>query len=154
MEKTGKIITYILWALIIVTAVLVISLVTNINDANDADPAMLSWINANLIWVYILGIIGGGIAIFFGLFHTFTNKQAAKSGLISLAFMAAVVLVAYLLASPEIPQFIGVDKFIAEGLTTKTIRLVDTGLHTTYILFAIAVISIVLGPVIRLVYNK
>jgi len=154
MEKIGKIITFILWALIIVSAVLIISLVANINDVNKQDPAMLSWINANLVWVYILGIIGAGIAIFFGLFHTFTNKQAAKSGLISLVFMGVVALVAYLLASPEMPQFIGIDKFIAEGLTSGTVKLVDTGLHATYILFAIAVISIVLGPVIRLVYNK
>jgi hypothetical protein len=154
MEKIGKIITFILWALIIVSAVLVISLVANINDVNKQDPAMLSWINANLIWVYILGIIGAGIAVFFGLFHTFTNKQAAKSGLISLVFMGVVALVAYLLASPEIPQFIGIDKFIADGLTSSTVKLVDTGLHATYILFAIAVISIILGPVIRLVYNK
>jgi hypothetical protein len=58
------------------------------------------------------------------------------------------------LASPEIPRFIGVDKFIAEGLTTSTIKLVDAGLIATYILFGIAVVSIVLGPIIRLIYNK
>ncbi len=154
MEKIGKIITIVLWALIIVSAVLVISLVANINDVNDADPAMLSWINANLIWVYILGITGAGIAILFGLFHTVTSKQAAKNGLISLLFLGTVALVAFLLASPEIPQFIGVDKFIAEGLNSSTIKLVDAGLIATYILFGIAVISIIVGPVIRLVYNK
>lgn len=154
MEKIGKKVTIVLWALIIVSAVLVISLITNINDVNESDPAMLSWINANLIWVYILGIVGAGIAVFFALFHTLSSKQAAKGGLISLIFMAAVALIAYLLASPEIPQFIGVDKFIADGLTTQTIKLVDTGLIATYILFAIAVLTILLGPVIRLVYNK
>ncbi len=154
MEKIGKIITIVLWALIIVSAILIVSLVVNINDVNDQDPAMLSWVNASLIWVYILGITGAGIAVFFGLYHTLTNKQAAKSGLISLAFMGAVALVAYLLASPEIPRFIGVDKFIAEGLTTSTVKLVDTGLIATYILFGIAILSILLGPVIRLIYNK
>jgi hypothetical protein len=154
MEKIGKIISIVLWALIIVSAILIISLVANINDVNEQDPAMLSWINANLVWVYILLITGAGIAVLFGLFHTVTSKQAAKSGLISLLFMGAVVLVAYLSASPEIPRFIGVDKFIAEGLNSDTIKLVDTGLITTYILFGIAVISIILGPVIRLIYNK
>jgi hypothetical protein len=154
MEKISKIVTILLWALIIVSAILVISLVANINDVNEQDPTMLSWINVNLIWVYILGVLGAGIAVFFALFHTLTNKQAAKSGLISLLFMGAVAFIAYVLASPEIPRFIGVDKFIAEGLTTNTIKLVDTGLIATYILFGIAVISIVLGPVIRLIYNK
>jgi hypothetical protein len=59
MEKIGKMITIVLWALIIVSAILVVSLVANINDLNDADPDMLNWINANLIWVYILGVAGG-----------------------------------------------------------------------------------------------
>jgi hypothetical protein len=154
MGKISKIITIVLWALIIVSAVLIVSLVANINDTNDADPAMLTWINANLVWVYILLVVGAGIAILFGLFHTVTNKQAAKSGLISLLFMGLVALVAYLLASPEIPKFIGIDKFIAEGLTGNTVKLVDTGLIATYILIAIAVLSIALGPLIRLVYNK
>lgn len=154
MEKIGKKVTIVLWALIIVSAVLVISLIANINEVNEQDPAMLSWININLIWVYILGIVGAGIAVVFAIFHTLSSKQAAKGGLISLIFMGAVALVAYLLASPEMPQFIGIDRFIADGLTTQTIKLVDTGLIATYILFAIAVLSILLGPVIRLVYNK
>lgn len=154
MEKISKVITIVLWALIIVSAILVVSLVVNINDANKYDPATLSWINLNIIWVYILLAAGAGIAVLFSLFHTLTNKQAAKSGLISLVFMGAVALIAFLLASPEIPRFIGVDKFIAEGLTTSTIKLVDTGLWATYILFGLAIASIVLGPVIRLIYNK
>ncbi|TNF40721.1 MAG: hypothetical protein EP310_08430 [Bacteroidetes bacterium] len=153
MEKIGKIVTILLWALLIVSAILVVSLVANINDVNDQDPAMLSWINANIVWVYILGITGAGLAVVFGLLHTLGNKEAAKEGIISLVFLGVVALVAFLLASPEIPQFIGVDKFIADGLTGETIKLVDAGLIATYILFAIAVLSIILGPVIRLVRN-
>ena len=153
MDKFGKKVTIVLWALVIVSAILIISLLANLSE-NDNDPTMLSWINANLIWVYILGIIGAGIIVFFGLYHTFTSKQAAKNGLISLAFMGGVALIAYVLASPEIPRFIGVDKYIADGLTGSTMKLVDTGLIATYILFGIAIFSIVLGPVIRLVFNK
>jgi hypothetical protein len=48
----------------------------------------------------------------------------------------------------------GVEKFKAEGLTEQTMKLVDTGLWVTALLFAIAIISIILGPVIRLVYKK
>ncbi len=151
MDKIGKIVTILLWALLIVSAILVVSLVANINDVNDQDPAMLSWINANIVWVYILGITGAGLALVFGFLHTLSNKEAAKEGLISLLFLGVVAVVSFLLASPEIPQFIGVDNFIAKGLTGETIKLVDAGLIATYILFAIAVLSIILGPVIRLV---
>ena len=150
MEKTGKIVTIILWVLIGVSVILSISLVANISD-NEQDPNMLSWININLIWVYILGIVGAGLALFFAIFHTVTSKEAAKKGLTSVLFLASVVLVSYLLASPEMPKFIGAEKFIAEGLTGKTIKLVDTGLIALYIMLAISVLVFIFSPFIRLI---
>lgn len=150
MEKIGKIITIILWALIAVSAILVISLMANISE-NDLDPAMLSWINVNLIWVYILGILGGSLAVIFGLVHSFSNAQSAKKGILSLGFLVGVVLIAYIVASPAIPKFIGVDKFIADGLNGSTMKLVDTGLITLYIMLGIAILTFIIGPIIRVV---
>ncbi len=154
MEKIGKKITIVLWALVIITLILIISLMANINEANETDPDMLSWINTNLIWVYILLAVAAGLAILFAIYQTLSDKKAAKGGIISLAFLGGVAVVSFVLSSPEIPQFIGVDKFIADGLTPQTIKLVDTGLIATYIMLAISVLTILLGPVIRLVYNK
>ena len=148
MGKIGKIVTIILWVLIIVSAVLIISLIANIGE--DADPVMGGWIDTNLVWAYILIAFGAGFAVLAGLFHTVTNKKALKGGIISLVFMGAVALISFLLASPEIPQFPGVDKFIQEGLTEGVSKMVDTGLIATYILLAIAVLSIVATPVFRL----
>lgn len=151
MEKTGKIVTIVLWCLLIVSAILVVSLMVNIDEENDFDPTMLSWVNTNIIWAYILVAFGAGVAIISGLFHTATDKKAAKGGLISLGFMGVVALVAYLLASPEIPQFIGVDKFINDGtLNERVVKLVDTGLYATYILLGISILSIVVTSVTRL----
>lgn len=139
-----------LWALVIVSAVLVVSLMTNISE-NDADPAMGSWINNNLVWAYILVFAAAGMALFFGIIQMLTNKKAAKAGLISIAFMGAVVLISYLIASPEIPKFLGVDKFINDGsLTANVAKLIDTGLYATYILIAIAILSILFSSVTRL----
>jgi hypothetical protein len=150
MEKTGKIVSIILWALIGVSVILSISLIANISD-NEQDPNMLNWIGINLFWVYILGIAGTGLAVVFAIYHTLTSKQAAKKGLISVVFLAAVALIAYLLASPEMPKFIGADKFIAEGLTGKTIKLVDTGLIALYIMLAVSVLVFIVSPIIRIV---
>ena len=151
MEKIGKIITIVLWSLVIVSVILIISLMANINEANETDPAMLSWINSNLIWVYILLAISSGLVVFFAIFHTISDKKSAQQGLISVLFLGGVALVSYLLASPEIPQFLGVDKFIADGLTGQTVKLVDTGLIATYIMLAISVLAFVAGPIIRIV---
>ena len=151
MGKTGKIVNIVLWALLIVSAILIVSLMVNINEDVDTDPAMLSWLNTNVIWAYILLIFGAGIAIIASLLHMFTDKKAAKGGIISLVFLGAVALISYLLASPEIPQFIGVDKFIADGtLNSHVAKLVDTGLYATYILLALAILAVASSSVMRL----
>ncbi len=151
MEKIGKKITIVLWALVVVSIILTVSLMANINPDNDQDPAMLSWINTNLIWVYILGIVAAGLAVLFAIFQTLSDKKATKNGLISLAFLGGVALISYLLASPEIPQFLGVDKFIADGLNGQTMKLVDTGLIALYFMLAISVLAFIVGPIIRIV---
>lgn len=151
MGKTGKIVNIVLWALLIVSAILIVSLMVNINEDVDTDPAMLSWLNTNVIWAYILLIFGAGIAIIASLLHMFTDKKAAKGGIISLVFLGAVALISYLLASPEIPQFVGVDKFIADGtLNSHVAKLVDTGLYATYILLALAILAVASSSVMRL----
>jgi hypothetical protein len=150
MSKTAKIVTIILWALIIVSTILLVSLFVNISDV-DTDPTMGRWINSNLVWSYILVAVGAGVAVLSGLFHMFTDKKAAKAGLISLGFMVVVVLLAYLLASPEIPQFAGVDKFLADGtLNERVAKLTDTGLYATYILLGLAVLAVASSAVMRL----
>ncbi|WP_297091924.1 hypothetical protein [uncultured Draconibacterium sp.] len=150
MGKSAKIVTIILWALIIVSTILLVSLFVNISEV-DTDPVMGSWINSNLVWGYILVAIGAGVAVLSGLFHMFTDKKAAKAGIISLGFMGVVALLAYMLASPEIPQFVGVDKFIADGTLNESVaKLVDTGLYAVYILLGLAVLAVASSSVMRL----
>lgn len=150
MSKTGKIITILLWVLLIVSAVLIVSLMVNISE-NDADPIMGNWINTNLIWAYILVAVGAGIAVISGLLQMATDLKAAKGGLIALAFLAVIAVISFLLASDSIPQFVGVEKFINDGvLTAKVAKMVDTGLIATYILLGLAIISTVFSSVFRL----
>jgi len=150
MTKAGKIITILLWIIILISAVLVVSLMANISE-NPADPAMGSWINSNLIWSYILLIFCAGVAILAALFHMITDIHAAKKGLMAFLFLGVVLLVAYLLASDEIPQFIGVQKYIDNGTLTTTIaKWIDTGLYLTYILLGLAILSIAFSSVSRL----
>lgn len=149
MIKISKFVTILLWVLLLVSAVLVVSMMANITE-NEADPAMSSWLNTNLIWAYVLMATGAGVAVLAGLFHMVTDISAAKKGLISLVILGAVVVVAYLLSSDTMPQFLGVQRFINQGLTQQTVKLIDTGLIITYILLGLAVLSIVLSPVTRL----
>ncbi|NOY96935.1 MAG: hypothetical protein GXO81_11325 [Chlorobi bacterium] len=155
MTKVGKLLTIVLWVLLVVSAVLVISLMANISDVKAdpsmADPSMVSWINANLIWVYILLAIGAGSAVVAGILHTISDAAAAKQGLISLGFLVVVGLIAYFLASDAIPTFHGVDKYIADGtLTPRISKMIGTGLYATYILLFIAIALIASSSVTKL----
>ena len=150
MEKVGKIVTILLWVLLLVSAVLIVSMMVNISE-NEADPTMGRWINSNLVWSYVLLAIGAGIAVLAGLFHMATDIKAAKKGLISLVFLVVVAVVAYLLASDAIPQFPGVQKFINDGtLTTQVTKMINARLYATYILLALAILSILFSSVTRL----
>ncbi len=151
MEKTNRFVTILLWALLVISAVLIVSLMVNINEEVETDPAMLSWVNSNLIWAYILVAIAAGVAIISGLMQAVTDRKALKGGLIALGFFAVVGVISYSLASDAIPQFVGVDKFLNDGtLTANVAKLVDTGLYATYILLGLAVLSIVFSSVSRL----
>ena len=150
MSKSGKIVTIILWVLLIISTVLVVSLMVNISD-NDADPVMGGWINSNLIWTYILVVFVAGVALISGLMHMVTDKKAAKRGVITIILFAIVAGISYMFASDSIPQFVGVDKFINDGtLTAQVSKMIDTGLYATYILIGVAILSVAFSSVTRL----
>lgn len=147
MTKVSRLLTIILWVILAISAVLIVSMMVNITE-NDADTVMGGWINTNLVWTYILMATGAGIALLSGILHMGSDIGAAKKGLISLGAIALIAVVAYTLASDAIPQFIGVDKFIENGtLTPRIAKMVDAGLIATYLLFGIAIISIVWSSV-------
>lgn len=151
MNKEGKIVTILLWVIIIISAVLVVSLMANVGEDYKTNAVLAGWIYTNLTWAYILLAICAGIAIVFGLFQMVTDRKAAKGGLIALVFLGVVAGISYMLSSDEIPQFIGVQKFINDGtLTEKVSKLVDTGLYATYILLGLALLSIAYSSVSRL----
>jgi len=143
MTKLSRLLTILMWVILAVSAVLIVSMMVNISE-NKADPVMGGWINTNLVWSYILLAVGAGIALLSGIFQMVSDIGAAKKGLISLVAVAVLAVVAYSLASDVMPQFIGVDRFIADGTLTPNIaKLVDTGLIATYLLFGLAIVSIV-----------
>ncbi len=151
MNKTGKYVSIFMWVLVIITAILAISLIANLSD-NEADPAMNSWVSTNLTWAYILMIFSVVVLVGFALYQTATNFQAAKKGLMAMAFMGVVVLISYIMASDAMPTFFGAQKFIDDGTVTPSVmKWVDTGLIATYIVFGISVVSILYASVSRLI---
>ncbi|MGQ8336429.1 hypothetical protein ACUNWD_07740 [Sunxiuqinia sp. A32] len=147
--KLDKVLTIMLWVLLAVSAFLVVSMMANISE-NDADPTMNAWINTNITWSYLLLGISAVVAIVFALLHTFTDKDAAKKGLMALVFAGVVLAISYALSTDALPEFYGVEKFIADGSLTNSIsKWIDTTLYATYILLLLAIVATVVSSVSR-----
>lgn len=141
--KFAKITTIMLWVFLGISVFLVISLLSNLNE-NTSDPAMDTWVNANLYWSYILFFISIGAALVLEAINTAADKKAAKSALIAIVFLGAVVGLSYMFSDSAIPTFYGVEKFVESGdLTPNVSKWIGTGLIATYILSALAIIGIV-----------
>jgi small-conductance mechanosensitive channel len=144
MEKTQKFSTIILWGLMIISIVLFAIMVLSIDSQSNPGPKAVANINLNINWAIALFAIAAVVAVLFALTQMFSEKGKAIQALIVLGLMAAVVFVSYSLASSTIPQFYGVEKFVADKTLTESIsRWVGTGLNVTYILFASAFLSII-----------
>ena len=150
MEKISKITTIFLWVIFGISVILAISFGANISS-NEQDPSMLSWLNTNIIWMYILLIFSLVLLVGFGVIQLVSNFKDSKKGMLSIIVMGVIVLIAYMLSSDAIPVFLGSEKFVEQGILTPSVsKWVDTGLYTTYVFFAISIGAIGYSSVTRL----
>ncbi len=141
--KFAKITNIMLWIFLGISLFLIISLLSNLNE-NKSDPTMDTWINTNLYWAYSLFGVAIAAALILESVYLVSDKKAAKSALIAIVFLGAVVGLAYLFSNSEIPKFYGVQKFIDDGTINPSIsKWIGTGLIATYILSALSVIGII-----------
>jgi lysylphosphatidylglycerol synthetase-like protein (DUF2156 family) len=149
MEKMSKIISILLFVLFGITAILAIMFISNIGN-NVKDPDMLKWLDINLFWTYILLISSVVLLLIFGIFEGVANFKQSKKGILALLGMVAIVVVSYLLGSDEIPKFLGADKFVEQGIISPSIcKWVDTGLFTTYAIFALSLVAFAYSSLTR-----
>lgn len=100
-----------------------------------------------LVWAYILLLISAISAIVFPLIHIVTNTKALIRFAGVLVAAAVIIIISYVLASDAPINIIGYT-----GESNKdpfTLKMVDTTLFVTYILFALAILSILYSIVSR-----
>jgi hypothetical protein len=95
--------------------------------------------NFYIIWTYILTGLATGITVVFSIFYYISHPNDAKGALVGIGAMAVVVLLAWLFASDDIPQFLGADKF---EITSTMSRTVGAILWGVYILLTAAIVAI------------
>lgn len=143
MEKSKKFASIVLYVLMAVSVVLFLWMFTSIDSETNPGEKARNLMALNINWAIVMFVVAA-IAVFgFAVIQIIGDRAKAINGLGVVLLMGVVVLVAYLLASSEIPQFFGVEKYVADGSLTPSIsRWIGAGLNATYILAGGAILSV------------
>lgn len=149
MKKIGSIPNLVLLIIGIISVIAFAMLVANISP-DERDAAMGNWINIILRWSYVLLFVAIILLIVFALYQTISEWKQAKGSMLGILAIFAIFLVAFLFSSSEYPKFFGVEKFIENGTITPTIlKVIDTALYSTYIMFFLAIIALIYSSLSR-----
>jgi|LGVD01.1.fsa_nt_gb MFS family permease len=140
MDKIQKISPWLIGLIAVISAYLWWSLASE-------DLPVAADVDAFYSLTVIMLVATVGITILFALFQLLTDFKKLKQALMVVVLMAIVVGISYSLASDAAITFLGES---VSGSPEES-KMVGTGMYTTYITGALAILSIVLSPVIKLI---
>jgi hypothetical protein len=150
MKRTASLTNIVLWGLIIISALLCVVIIATIESEAKPGAVAEKWISVSLYWSIGLCAIGGLLAIVFAVIQLLENRKKAMTSILFLSIFLLVLAVSYVISSSKLPNFFGVEKFIENGsLTPLTSKLIGAGLISTYLLFAIAVVAVVVFGILN-----
>jgi len=146
---TSRIIQIVLWLLMAVTIVFAVmfyfgNVIEGTEGTRLEEPVVT---RTFLSWAYILFFAAAGITLVFSIINLIINPKGIKKGIIALVITIAVVIIAYLMADDTVlnmPHYTGKDNVPA------TLKYIDTGMFTAYILVGLAFLAILWSSVSRL----
>ena len=141
MGKISSIVLYVLAAISVVLAGLFFFGPTDTINGTDDVPVFY---DKNLAWAAILVVLTVVITIFFAIEFLITHPKALKGAAISLVSAAALVGIAYGLASGG--PVVGFEDDPVAELTSKW---TDVGLIVAYILGGLAIVGMVVSEIYR-----
>ena len=109
------------------------------------------FIDAFIIWMYILVAISIIITLGFEGFNTFKNPKKAFRTLISLGILVLVILISYFLADSTPLKMIG---YTGTDNVPSMLILADMFIFTTYLIFGIAIILVLYAEFSRMFRKK
>jgi hypothetical protein len=112
----------------------------------DGETPLLT--NTFIMWAYILTGIAALASIIFPIFQMISNPKNAKKSLLGVVVLVAIVVVAYIFSSAELMKF--TDPAMAKFNIPSTLKQVDTGIFTTYILVGVAIIAMIYSEVAKM----
>ena len=146
---SNRIIQIILWVLMALTIVFVVifyfvNVVEGTEGTRLEEPVITT---AFLNYAKILFVITLAITIVFAIINVVINPKGLRGALIALVVGTLIIVIAYLLSDDTVlrmPHYTGKDN------VPGTLKLIDTGLISTYFLLGLAVLAIIVSSVSRL----
>lgn len=146
---TSRIIQIILWVLMAVTIVFAVlfyfgNMVEGTEGTRLEEPVVTQTF---LSWAYVLLIVAAAITIIFSVVNIIINPKGIKKGIVALVGTVVIIVIAYLMADDTV---LNMPYFTGKGNEPTTLKWVDTGLFTAYILIALAFLAIIWSSVSRI----
>jgi predicted RND superfamily exporter protein len=147
--KFANIAKYVLWALMAVSLVLVAifffgGFVEGTQGTSSAEPVITETI---LKWAYVLLVIAAIFTLVFPLIFISSNLRSAKRLGIVVVIGAVLIFISYQLADDEVLNLI---QYTGPDNIPSTLKIVGTFLIFTYILGALAILSVIYSSVANL----
>ncbi|MCK5782677.1 MAG: hypothetical protein KAH10_08800 [Flavobacteriales bacterium] len=139
MDKIHKILTYAIGVVAVISAYMWVTLASN-------ETPVASDVDSFYALTVIMLTITVGVTVIAALLQLVSNPKQLKQAAIVLVLVGVVVFISYSLASDKAIVFLGQT---LSGSPAES-KWVGTGLYATYITGVIAVLSIVLSPVTKL----
>jgi len=155
LTKNGQALAFGLGVLI--TAIFLIMVVSNMEEyttLSEAEQDKTSIFNFGLVGAIALAVIAAAGMLFFGLFQIVTNLRGSVKGLIGVAILVVIFLVAYSMSSAEPTPYIqgAIDKFEAGGAVfeNSTLKSIGGGIGLTVALIVLAFAAAAVSEIINL----
>jgi len=146
--KLKTIINIILWVLIGISLIFVIlfyfgKVVPGTEGTNLEEPVIT---DLALRWSYVMALIATLATLGFSLLNLILNPKALKQSLLVLLGAIILLVVSYFLASSQILTMTGYE---GSDNNPETLKIVGTGLYATYILLAMAFVTIAYVEIVK-----
>ena len=131
--KLAKITAWLLYALLGISALIGVLFYANVvSEEPLIDTA------------YVFVGLAALLALVFPIYQLATNPKGALNTLIGLVILGVIVLIAYAMASDQVMNIVGYN---GPDNNPGTLKAVGTGLITTYILFLLSLLAIVVTEI-------
>lgn len=152
MSKFLKILLYVLLGLsaLVIVGFYVQSSSFNFGLSNmSAIMSNITMVDGIIWWTYLLLGVSIITLICLSVYTMINNAKSLKKTGIILGITVVLVLVSYLLASGS-----PVEVNVAEAPTPQTLKMTDTGLILTYILFGASIVLLIGGGIYNAIKNR